>query len=80
LDKAWVLSFICGVPTEDPSVIVPLMVDEPTVPGVHYRGTIAAPTAAKVLQFAEAKVRTLDLHYHRRVASRTIKQRHRYRG
>ena len=60
-DKAWVLSFICGAPAEDPAVIVLLMVDEPTVPGVHYGGTIAAPTAAKILQFAEARARTLDL-------------------
>lgn len=61
-DKAWVLSFICGAPAEDPSVIVLLMVDEPTVPGVHYGGTVAAPTASKILQFAEARARTLDLH------------------
>jgi cell division protein FtsI/penicillin-binding protein 2 len=60
-DKAWVLSFICGAPAEDPSVIVLLMVDEPTAPGVHYGGTVAAPTAAKILQFAEARARTLDL-------------------
>ena len=60
-DKAWVLSFICGAPAEDPAVIVLLMVDEPTVPGVHYGGTVAAPTAAKILQFAEARARTLDL-------------------
>ena len=60
-DKAWVLSFICGAPAEDPSVIVLLMVDEPTVPGVHYGGTVAAPTAAKILQFAEARARTLEL-------------------
>jgi cell division protein FtsI/penicillin-binding protein 2 len=60
-DKAWVLSFICGAPAEDPSVIVLLMVDEPTTPGVHYGGTVAAPTAAKILQFAEARARTLDL-------------------
>lgn len=60
-DKAWVVSFICGAPAEDPSVLVLLMVDEPTVPGVHYGGTVAAPTAAKILQFAEARARTLDL-------------------
>ncbi len=60
-DKAWVLSFICGAPAEDPAVIVLLMVDEPTVPGVHYGGTVAAPTAAKILQFAEARARTLEL-------------------
>lgn len=60
-DKAWVVSFVCGAPAEDPSVIVLLMVDEPTVPGVHYGGTVAAPTAARILQFAENRARTLDL-------------------
>ena len=60
-DKAWVVSFICGAPAENPAVIVLLMVDEPTVPGVHYGGTVAAPTAARILQFAEARARTLDL-------------------
>lgn len=56
-DKAWVVSFLCGAPAEDPAVIVLLMVDEPTAPGVHYGGTVAAPTASRILQFAEARVR-----------------------
>lgn len=61
-DKAWVVSFVCGAPAEDPAVIVLLMVDEPTTPGIHYGGTVAAPTAAKILQFAEARARSLGLH------------------
>lgn len=64
-DTAWVLSFVCGAPAEDPSVVVLLMVDEPTVPGSHYGGTVAAPTAARILQFAEARTRTLGLRMKR---------------
>ena len=60
-DKAWVVSFICGAPAEDPRVIVLLMVDEPTAPGIHYGGTVAAPTAAKILQFADGRARALGL-------------------
>jgi cell division protein FtsI/penicillin-binding protein 2 len=58
-DNAWVVSFLCGAPAEDPAVIVLLMVDEPTAPGVHYGGTVAAPAASRILQFAEARARTL---------------------
>ncbi len=57
-DKAWVVSFVCGAPAENPAVIVLLMVDEPTAPGIHYGGTVAAPPAAKILQFAEARARS----------------------
>ena len=60
-DTAWVLSFVCGAPAEDPSVLVLVMVDEPTAPGTHYGGTVAAPTAAKILQFADNRVRRLML-------------------
>lgn len=60
-NNAWVVSFVCGAPAEDPAVIVLVMVDEPTVPGVHYGGTVAAPTAARILQFAEARTRFLGL-------------------
>ncbi len=59
-DKAWVVSFVCGAPAEKPSVIVLLMVDEPTAPGIHYGGTVAAPTASRILQFAEARARSLN--------------------
>lgn len=55
-DKAWVLSFVCGTPAESPEVLVLVMVDEPTMPGVQYGGTVAAPTASRILQFAETRV------------------------
>lgn len=51
-DHAWVLSFLCGAPAENPEVIVLVMVDEPSEKGVQYGGTVAAPTAAKILQSA----------------------------
>jgi cell division protein FtsI/penicillin-binding protein 2 len=49
-DHAWVLSFLCGAPAENPEVLVLVMVDEPSEKGVQYGGTVAAPTAAKILQ------------------------------
>ena len=60
-DSAWVLSFVCGAPAEDPKVLVLVMVDEPTSPGTHYGGTVAAPTAARILQFADKRVRSLTV-------------------
>ncbi len=45
-------SFVCGAPAENPQVLVLVMVDEPTAAGLHYGGTVAAPTASKILQFA----------------------------
>lgn len=60
-DKAWVVSFVCGAPAENPRVLVLVMVDEPTAPGIHYGGTVAAPTAAKIVQFAEARAAELGL-------------------
>ncbi len=57
-DKAWVVSFVCGTPAEDPDVLVLVMVDEPTTPSTHYGGTVAAPTASRILQFAETRVRS----------------------
>ena len=60
-DKAWVLSFVCGTPAESPEVLVLVMVDEPTTPGVHYGGTVAAPTASRILQFAETRVRSFAI-------------------
>lgn len=60
-DKAWVLSFVCGAPAEDPEVVVLVMVDEPTAPGIHYGGTVAAPTASRILQFATTRVRSFAI-------------------
>ncbi|MFO0978753.1 MAG: penicillin-binding protein 2 [Planctomycetaceae bacterium] len=57
-DHAWVLSFVCGAPAENPEVLVLVMVDEPSTKGIQYGGTVAAPTAAKILQSAlERKTR-----------------------
>ena len=60
-DKAWVLSFVCGASAEAPEVLVLVMVDEPTTPGIHYGGTVAAPTASRILQFAETRVRSFAM-------------------
>ena len=51
-DKAWVVSFVCGAPASNPAALVLVMVDEPTAPGIHYGGTVAAPTAARILAAA----------------------------
>lgn len=47
-----VCSFVCGAPAENPQVLVLVMVDEPSADGLHYGGTVAAPAAARLLQFA----------------------------
>ncbi len=60
-DKAWVLSFVCGAPAENPEVLVLLMVDDPKAAGIHYGGTVAAPTAARILQFAASRIKALGL-------------------
>jgi cell division protein FtsI (penicillin-binding protein 3) len=59
-DTAWMVSFVCGAPAEDPAVLVLLMVDEPTASGTHYGGIVAAPTAARILRFAESRARLLS--------------------
>ena len=55
-----ICSFVCGAPAEDPEVLVLVMVDEPTAPGGHYGGTVAAPSAAKILADSLHRVRRLD--------------------
>jgi len=45
----YVSSFLCGAPADAPRVLVLVVVDEPSVGGSHYGGTVAAPTAARVL-------------------------------
>lgn len=47
-----VTSFICGAPVESPRVLVFVLADEPTAPGLHFGGTVAAPTAGKILNKA----------------------------
>nr|AKB95203.1 peptidoglycan synthetase [uncultured bacterium] len=51
-DSKHICSFVCGAPAENPQVLVLVMVDEPTAPGAHYGGSVAAPTAAGILEFA----------------------------
>jgi len=47
-----VCSFICGAPAHDPRVLVLVTVDDPSGPGAHYGGTVAAPTAREILHDA----------------------------
>ncbi|MDA1016346.1 MAG: penicillin-binding protein 2 [Planctomycetota bacterium] len=49
---AVVCSFICGAPVKSPKVMVFVVADEPTGPGLHFGGTVAAPTAGTILQKA----------------------------
>ena len=60
-DTAWVVSFVCGAPAENPEVVVLVMVDEPTAPGIHYGGTVSAPTASQILKFAVTRVQSLAI-------------------
>ncbi|MCA9000247.1 MAG: penicillin-binding protein 2, partial [Planctomycetaceae bacterium] len=48
-------SFVCGAPAENPRLLVLVMVDEPQ--GQQYGGSVAAPTAARILK------RGLDLEH-----------------
>jgi cell division protein FtsI (penicillin-binding protein 3) len=45
-----VSSFLCGAPSDHPRALVLVVVDEPSVSGTHYGGTIAAPPAAHILK------------------------------
>lgn len=49
-DDQYVLSFICGAPLENPRALVLVCVDSPTKGTSHYGGTVAAPTAATILE------------------------------
>lgn len=46
----YVSSFLCGAPAAAPRVLVLVVVDEPSVGGSHYGGTVAAPAAAEILR------------------------------
>jgi cell division protein FtsI (penicillin-binding protein 3) len=72
-DRAWVVSFVCGSPADAPRVVVLVMVDEPTAPGIHYGGTVAAPTAARLA--AVAAQRAIELGLPERNASPQTTQR-----
>ena len=43
-------SFICYADAEDPKICVFVLLDEPTKGGSHYGGTVAAPTASRIVQ------------------------------
>ena len=45
-----VSSFVAGAPAENPRVLVLVVVDEPSVGGNHYGGTVAAPAATEILR------------------------------
>ena len=62
-DSRHVCSFICGAPADNPKVLVLVMVDEPTASGSHYGGTVAAPTASRILQFALRRLPQLNNRY-----------------
>ncbi len=51
-NRRHVCSFLCGAPADEPRVLVLVLVDEPTAPGVHYGGTVAAPAARDILEKA----------------------------
>lgn len=51
-DSKHICSFVCGAPAENPQLLVLVMVDEPTAAGLHYGGSVAAPPASALLQFA----------------------------
>ncbi len=55
-----VCSFLCGAPAESPRVLVLVLVDEPTAPGSHFGGTVAAPAASAILQFALKRLAALQ--------------------
>jgi cell division protein FtsI/penicillin-binding protein 2 len=45
-----VSAFVCGAPADDPRVLVLVSVNEPTQGGSDFGGTVAAPSAAAILQ------------------------------
>ncbi len=47
-----VSSFICGAPASAPRVLVLVSVDEPSGSGEHFGGSVAAPTAGRILREA----------------------------
>jgi cell division protein FtsI/penicillin-binding protein 2 len=52
-----VCSFVCGAPAQDPAVLVLVSVDEPSAPGSHFGGTVAAPAAAEIVRQVLARLR-----------------------
>ncbi len=48
--KKTVCSFVCGLPAENPQLLVLVVVDQPTLGSNHYGGTVAGPTAVEILE------------------------------
>ena len=44
-----VCSFVCGLPADDPKLLVLVAVDQPTSGHKHYGGTVAGPSAVEIL-------------------------------
>ena len=59
-DSRHVCSFVCGAPAEAPEILVLVMVDEPTAPGSHYGGTVAAFAAVDILKKSLHRIRRLE--------------------
>lgn len=49
-NRLHVSSFVAGGPLHDPRAVVVVMVNEPSVPGEHYGGHVAAPAVAEILE------------------------------
>ncbi|MDA1232444.1 MAG: hypothetical protein O2856_16850, partial [Planctomycetota bacterium] len=50
-----------GTPAENPEGLGLVMVDEPTAAGIHYGGTVAAPTASRILRYAASRVENVNV-------------------
>jgi len=59
-DHESVLSFVCGAPRESPRLLVLLVVDAPQNGTNHAGGSVAAPTAARILQYGLQRLQTSD--------------------
>jgi len=51
-ENSYVSSFVCCAPAGDPRISVLVMVNEPRRGGSHYGGTVAAPSAARIVKAA----------------------------
>ncbi|MBL4885505.1 MAG: penicillin-binding protein 2 [Planctomycetaceae bacterium] len=48
--KKTVCSFVCGVPAQNPKLLVLVAVDQPTLGRSHFGGTVAGPAAVNILK------------------------------
>ena len=49
-NRLHVSSFVAGAPLVDPCVVALVMVNEPSLPGEHFGGRVAAPAVGEILQ------------------------------